>query len=98
MQVIAHFDSYNKRRYSLPWVCQMTPDGKYDFKSCVGTFSDRDGNEGDLVVFDPIPGVVYGYGQKDHRGRNTIIRYAKWDDERFVPCNKLGFVNEENMQ
>lgn len=24
MQVIAHFDSYNKRRYSLPWVCQMT--------------------------------------------------------------------------
>ena len=47
MQVIAHFDSYNKRRYSLPWVCQMTPDGKHDFKSRVGTFSDRDGNEGD---------------------------------------------------
>lgn len=98
MQVIAHFDSYNKRRYSLPWVCQMTPDGKHDFKSRVGTFSDRDGNEGDLVVFDPIPGMVYGYGQKDYRGGNTIIRYAKWDGERFVPCNKLGFVNEENMQ
>ena len=50
MQVIAHFDSYNKRRYSLPWVCQMTPDGKHDFKSRVGTFSDKDGNEGDLVA------------------------------------------------
>lgn len=95
MQVIAHFYSYSKHRYSLPWVCQMTADGKYDFKSRVGTFSNNAGEEGDLVVFDPIPDTVYGYGQRDYYGRNTMIQYAKWDGERFVPCNKLGFIKVE---
>ena len=89
-QVIAHFGSYNARRYSTPWVCVMTRDGRYDFKTRVGTFSGRNGEEGELVVFDPVPGQVYGYGQKDYRGNNTDIRYAKWNGEQFIPCNKLG--------
>lgn len=90
-QIIAHFDSYNFRRYSTPWVCAMIPDGKYDFKTYIGTYTGRKGEEGDLVIFDPVVDQVYGYGQKDYRGNHTEIHHAKWDGEKFIPCNKLGF-------
>ena len=90
--VIETFDSYNQRRYSTPWVCLMTDEGGYDFKSNVGTYTGngRNGEEGDLVVFEPVIDQVYGYGQKDYRGGNTVKSYAKWDGEKFVECDKLG--------
>lgn len=47
------------------------------------------------MVFRPVEGQVYGYGQKDYRGKNTRIYYAKWDGEAFVHCNKLGKIVEE---
>lgn len=81
--------SYNERRYSLPWVCLMTRDGKYDFSVRIGCYSGNDGEAGDLVVFRPIVGRVYAYGQKDYYGKSEI-KYAKWDGKNFVPCNKLG--------
>ena len=90
--IIESFESFNQRRYSTPWVCKMTERGEYNFKANVGTYTGngRAGEEGDLVVFDPEVGCVYGYGQKDYRGNNTRIQYAKFDGERFVPCGKLG--------
>ena len=88
-----HFEAYNKRRYSLPWVCGMTQKGDHDFKNRVGTYTgEQDGDEGDLVVYEPCEGQVYGYGQKDHRGNKTVVKYALWDGEKFVPCDMLGRV------
>lgn len=29
--------------------------------------------------------------EKDHRGyNNSLKRFAKWDGEKFVPCDKFG--------
>lgn len=67
--IIASYSSFNQRRYGTPWVCTMTPAGKYDFSQRVGTYTgDGDqGEAGDLVVTEPVEGQVYGYGQKDYR-------------------------------
>lgn len=88
--VIEHFYSYNFRRYSKPWVCEMTPNGRYDFSKYIGCYTVNDGDEGDLVVFNPIVGQVYGWGQKDYRGNNTKKNFCKWDGTQFVACDKLG--------
>lgn len=95
--IIASFGSYNHRRYSAPWVCKMTPDGRFDFSVRVGCYTGNSyqGEEGDLVVSDPVVGQVYGYGQKDYRGGNTERKFAKWDGENFVPCDKIGRIKKE---
>lgn len=97
--VLAHFDELNERRFSSPWVCKMTEDGRFDFNSRVGCYTGngRDGEEGDLVVFDPVEGQVYGYGQKDYRGNRTQKKFVLWDGEKFVPCDKLGAVKNEAL-
>lgn len=93
MIAIKHYWSYNPRRYSRPWVCKMTEEGKFDFSAKVGTYSANHGEEGDLVIYEPVVGQVYGYGQKDYRGgKNTVIHCVKWDGEQFVPCDKLGNI------
>lgn len=94
--IIASYSSFNQRRYGTPWVCIMTPAGKYDFSQRVGTYTgDGDqGEAGDLVVTEPVEGQVYGYGQKDYRGNGTVKKFAKWDGEKFVPCDKIGQVKE----
>lgn len=88
--VIEHFYSYNERRYSTPWVCLMEENGKYNFSEKVGRFTGDKGCEGDLVVYAPVVGTVYGYGQKDYRGNGTVIEYAKWNGTEFVKCDKFG--------
>ena len=90
--VVEHFYSFNKRRYSTPWVCLMNNHGEHDFSVSVGTYTGngKNGEEGDLVVYNPVAGQVYGYGQKDYRGNGTIKKYAKWDGVKFVTCDKLG--------
>lgn len=87
---VEHFESYNKRRYGTPWVRMVDETGKYDFSKRVGTFTGSDGEEGNLVVFEPVVGQVYGWGQKDYRGGNTIKKFAKWTGSEFVECDKLG--------
>lgn len=88
--VVCHFESYSERRYSLPWVCEMKEDGSYDFSKKVGTYTGENGYEGDIVVFNPVVGQVYGYGRKDYRGSNTIKSFAKWNGSEFLECDKLG--------
>ena len=91
--VIDSYGMYNWRRYGRPWVCRMTERGQYDFDATVGTYTgDKRGDAGDLVVFEPTEGVVYGYGQKDYRGNGTQIRHAIGDGEKFVACDKLGRI------
>lgn len=87
---VRHFESYNERRYSLPWICLMTETGSYDFSKKIGTYTGNKGDEGDLIVFKPVKNQVYGYGQKDYRGNNTEKNFVKWDGEKFVECDKLG--------
>lgn len=88
--VVAHYESYNERRYSTPWVCKMEENGKHDFSEEVGTYTGERGREGDLVVFCPVVGQVYGYGQKDYRGNRTEKNYIKWNGMEFLACDKLG--------
>lgn len=92
--IIESYLRYNHRRYSLPWVCEIH-EAKYDFKKRVGVYTgEQPGDAGDLVVFDPVVGQVYAYGQKDYRGNNTEKKFAKWDGEKFVRCDILGREKE----
>lgn len=86
--VIDTFAPYNVRRYSTPWVCKME-NGNYNFNDRIGAYSAARGEGGDLVVFHPVAGQVYGYGQKDYRGQSYIC-FAKWDGTQFIKCDKLG--------
>lgn len=87
--IVEHFESYNERRYSTPWVCLMN-NGKYDFSRKIGTYTADKGYEGDLIVYAPVVGQVYGYGQKDYRGCNTIKSFVKWTGSEFVACDNMG--------
>lgn len=88
--VITHFDRYNERRYSKPWVCTMTETGKFDFDKEVGAYTGEPGQDGDLIVFKPVEGQIYGWGQKDYRGKNTIKNFCKWNGSKFIECDKFG--------
>lgn len=88
--VIASFGAFNERRYSTPWVAQLTPEG-YDFSVGTYTGNGRRGEEGDLVVFAPVNGAIYAYGQKDYRSaRGSNTKYARWDGQAFQACDKIG--------
>ena len=68
----------------------MTETGKFDFSKEIGTYTGGKGEEGDLIVFKPVVGQVYGYGQKDYRGGNTEKNFVKWNGVAFEKCDKLG--------
>lgn len=97
--VLDSWGAYNQRRYGCPWVCVMRADGSYNFEPRVGTYTGnaRQGEGGDLVVFEPVVGQVYGYGQKDYRGGRSMVCFAKWDGSGFVRCDKLGRELKENV-
>lgn len=88
--VVESFMQYNARRYSLPWICKMGENGAYDFGEKIGCYTGTEGEEGNLIVFDPVIGQVYGWGQKDYRGNNTIKKFAKWNGVDFDKCDKMG--------
>lgn len=54
--VLDSWGAYNQRRYGCPWVCVMRADGSYNFEPRVGTYTGnaRQGEGGDLVVFEPV--------------------------------------------
>lgn len=92
--IIASFESYNQHRYGTPWVCSMSEDGKHNFEVKVGTYTgdSHNGESGDLVVFEPVEGMVYAYGQKDYRSNKSLREFALWDGTKFVSCDKLGRI------
>ena len=90
--VLATYGSYNERRYSRPWLA-IIKSGRYDFDAgrAAGYCTEASaGDGGDIIIRKPATGVVYAHGQKDHRGKGTRIRFAKWDGEKFVECDKAG--------
>lgn len=92
--VVKSFDDYNARRYGTPWVTVMDEQGKYDFTKRIGTFTGNADDGGDLIVYAPVVGQVYGYGQKDYRGNNTIKRFCVWTENGFAECDKMGKIKE----
>lgn len=94
-KVIAHFENYNEKRFSQPWVA-VVRDGKYDFSEEIGlwTGDHRYGCEGELMVWAKMLSTktVYAYGQKDYRGKKTVIRFAIWTGKEFIECDKFGKV------
>lgn len=90
---LAYFTEYDKSKFSVPWVCRVKENGEYDFSERVGGFSGRDGDEGYLVVFNPIKSQVYGYGQRFYsHDKYSIIKHAVWNGEEFLPCDKFGIT------
>ena len=89
-KAICSFNTYDSYRYGIPWVCLMNPDGSYNFQTKIGRYGSDKGREGDLLVDSPQKGRVYGYGQKDYRGSNSLIAYARWDGEKFIECDRTG--------
>lgn len=88
--VLDSWGAYNQRRYGCPWVCVMRADGSYNFEPRIGTYTGnaRQGEGGDLVVFEPVVGQVYGYGQKDYRSSRS---------KEFTSCESCwyGYINSE---
>lgn len=93
--VLTHIQPYNARRYSKPWVSYVN-DGQHSFtvlflftgRHCM----DEAETEGDVIIRQPIEGQVYGYGQRDNRGNNTVTCYALWNGNEFVPCSRMGKI------
>lgn len=87
---IGLFEQYDSHKYGTPWVCEMKK-GKYkfDFEEKIGIYTAKPGECGDLVVFHPTEGKVYGYGQRGFFGKSMVC-FAKWDGFQFIPCDKFG--------
>ena len=87
MRVIKSYSSFNRRRYSDPWVAIVDPKtAKPNFTKRVGGYTGIrfKGEAGELFVTEPQDGAVYMYGQKDYRGNNTDRQYVQFKDNNFI--------------
>lgn len=84
---VKHFDIFNQRRYSDPWVAIVDDHCRPDFSRRVGLYTGghRTGEAGDLMLLDPEDGAVYAWGQKDYRGGNTERGWALYRDGKLEP-------------
>lgn len=95
IKVIKSYSSFNRRRYSNPWVAIIDQEtGDPDFKNKIGGYTGAfgKGEEGDLYIIDPQEGVVYTYGQKDYRGGNTERGYLIYKDGEFVEISSKDVI------
>lgn len=89
MKIVAKYDSFNRRRYSNPWIARVKQDGRFDFNNVGGYTGAYDmGEAGELYVTSPVEGAVYAYGQKDYRGKSGGYEYVKFVNGEFVPVAK----------
>lgn len=98
LKTVRSFGSFNKRRYSNPWIAMVGKDARLDFsKKCGGyTGGYNKGEAGELYVTDPVEGQVYGYGQKDYRGSGSFTAYVQYRDGEFVEVEKCDLVRALN--
>lgn len=80
MRVTFEVGSYNRRRYSPPWIAKVTswPIGngaELDFGGRVGNYT---------AEIDVKPGDLVRYGQKDMRGQGTISRWGKIEEDGSI--------------
>ena len=86
-KVLATCWGFDPKRYSDPWVASVNRStGKPDFSKEVGIYTGtrRSGEAGSLLVYEPIEGAVYMYGQKDYRGGKTSRMYAQYCGGAFT--------------
>lgn len=97
-QTIAKYDSFNRRRYSNPWVAIVGKDGRIDFSRKVGGYTGAygKGEAGELFISNPVEGAVYAYGQKDWRGDNGGYSYIQYNGGEFVPVDKRNLISALN--
>lgn len=71
-----HFNSYNEKRYSKPWIALIIEwdTGKKPVMQ-FGEYVGEHGYEGEVEILASI-GSVVRYGRKDYRGNNTINQFA----------------------
>lgn len=91
---VKHFDSFNRRRYSDPWVALSDSNGSPDFSHRAGYYTGgfRTGDAGDLVILDPVEGAVYTWGQKDFRGGNTERGWCVYRNGALEPVTRTEAV------
>lgn len=96
MKVLKNYDSFNRRRYSDPWVAIVDPKtAKPDFSKEVGGYTGGygRGEAGQLYLIEPQEGAVYMYGQKDYRGgRNTERGYVLYKNGEFIPIKTTELI------
>jgi hypothetical protein len=95
MKIIKNYQDFNFRRYSNPWVAIVNPStAKIDFSAKVGGYTGgyNKGEAGSLYTTNPQDGAVYAYGQKDYRGNNTEVSYAKYTAGEFHPIEKTDLI------
>jgi hypothetical protein len=74
MRIVVQFGSYNRRRYSNPWIAKVTawPIGQ---KAVLGWGTYLGNDSGGECEIEANPGDVVRWGQKDGRGNGTM---AEW--------------------
>ena len=72
-RVAVSFDSYNERRYSLPWIARVDtwPVGKRP-NLTFGRYTSKPGDAGDAEIL-ARPGDVVKWGKKDTRNGNDTL-------------------------
>ena len=93
--VLRWYSDYNGKRYGTPWV-GIYDNGEYCFAG-VGAFIGNCSKGGALIVNEPRKGVIYAYGQKDHRGNNTEKGFALWNGHCFVAATRAGYESKEPL-
>lgn len=92
IKTIAKYDSFNERRYSNPWVAICDSKCKPNFDKKVGEYTGGygKGESGDLIVYEPVEGAVYMYGQKDNRKTQHSVReYVIFHHGQFWKHSKM---------
>lgn len=95
MIVVKHYDSYNQRRYSSPWIAKVNAKGCPDFTNPVGEYTGdyKIGEMGDLVIYQPEEEAFYMYGQKDYRNpKYTEKRYVHYINGKLIPVTRNEMV------
>lgn len=99
MEKLKHYEDYNQRRYSSPWVAKVNIDTlKIDFTEDIGGYTgDRHkGEEGDLYITNPAENQIYAYGQKDYKGKQGGYSYVVYKNGEFEEIDKSNLIDIAN--
>lgn len=93
---VASYSEFNPRRYSNPWIAICDEKCKPDFSQKIGEYTGAygKGEAGELIVYEPVDGAVYMFGQKDCRKtQNSEREFAIFHHARFWPHSKMECLN-----
>lgn len=92
--IIKSYSDFNQRRYGAPWIAVVGSNARLDFSHEVGDFTgDRNGNGGDLYLFEPVEGKIYAWGQKDYRRPDkSEVSYGVFRDGALVEISRTEII------